>query len=119
MSRTFRAGLLVFGLLSALDLASPLMTDGEHPPMSIALVGSAIGLISLVLVVFAWRGVRRAVVPLIVLRVLSALTAVPAFLTPDVPAAARAAAAVGLALTAIATALVLKPSRQPSAVGAP
>ena len=118
MSRTFRAGLVVFGLLSALDLAGPLMTDGEHPPMSIALVGSAIGLISLVLVVLAWRGARRAVVPLIVLRVLSALTAVPAFFVSDVPAAARAAAAVGVVLTALGTALVLKPSRQPSVVGA-
>lgn len=112
MSRKFRAGLIVFGLLSLGDLASPLLTDGEHPPMSIALIGSAIGLISLVLVVFAWRGARRAVVPLIVLRLLSALTAVPAFFAGGVPAAAMVVAGVGIALTLLGTALVLVPARQ-------
>jgi hypothetical protein len=112
MSRTFRAGLVVFGLLSLGDLATPLLTDGEHPPMSIALIGSAIGLISLVLVGLAWRGARRAVVPLIVLRVLSAVTAVPAFFASDVPVGAMAAAGLGIALTVIGTALILVPSRQ-------
>lgn len=112
MSRTFRAGLIVFGVLSVGDLVTPLITDGEHPPMAIALVASALGLISLVLVVFAWRGRRRAVVPLIVLRVVSALSAVPAFFEPDVPAAAMVAAGVGIALTIAGTALVLAPARE-------
>lgn len=112
MSRTFRAGLVVLGLLSLADLAGPLLTDGEHPPMSVALIGSALGLLSLVLVVFAWRGARRAVVPLIVLRVLSALGAVPAFFVGDVPAAAVAAAGLVVALTALGVALLLMPARQ-------
>jgi hypothetical protein len=117
MSRTFRAGLVVFGLLSVADLAGPLLTDGEHPPMSIALVGSAIGLVSLVLVALAWRGARRAVVPLVVLRLLSALSAVPAFFESDVPAGAMAAAAIAIVLTVVAAALVLAPSRQTATVG--
>ena len=112
MSRTFRAGLVVLGLLSLADLAGPLLTDGEHPPMSVALIGSALGLVSLVLVVFAWRGARRAVVPLIVLRALSALSAVPAFFVGDVPAAALAAAGLVVALTALGVALLLTPARQ-------
>jgi hypothetical protein len=112
MSRTFRAGLVVLGLLSLGDLASPLLTDGEHPPMSIALIGSALGLASLVLVVAAWRGARRAVVPLLVLRVVSALSAVPAFFAGDVPAAAMVAAGLTIALTALGTALLLVPARQ-------
>lgn len=112
MSRTFRAGLIAFGLLSVGDLAAPLLTDGETPPMSIALIGSALGLISLVLVVLAWRGVRRAVVPLIVLRVLSALTAVPAFFVDDVPGGAMAAAGVSIVLAVAGTALVLMPARE-------
>lgn len=111
MSRTFRAGLIVFGLLSLADLAGPLLTDGEHPPMSIALIGSAVGLISLVLVVLAWRGVRRAVVPLILLRLVSALAAVPAFFVDDVPAAAMFAAGIVVVLAAVGTALVLVPAR--------
>jgi hypothetical protein len=112
MSCTFRGGLIAFALLSVGDLAGPLLTDGEHPPMSIALVGSALGLISLVLVVLAWRGERRAVVPLIVLRVLSAVSALPAFFVSDVPAAALIAAGVTVALAAAGTVLVLMPARQ-------
>lgn len=112
MSRTFRAGLIVLGLLSLGDLAGPLLTDGEHPPMSVALIGSALGLVSLVLVVFAWRGARRAVVPLIVLRVLSALSAVPAFFAGDVPAAAVGVAVVLVVLTVLGIALLLRPARQ-------
>jgi hypothetical protein len=112
MSRTFRAGLVVFGVLSVGDLAGPLMTDGDHPPMSIALIGSVLGLVSLVLVVLAWRGERRAVVPLIVLRVLSAASALPAFFTGDVPTAAVIAAGAIVALTAVGTVLVLKPARE-------
>jgi hypothetical protein len=112
MSRTFRAGLIAFGVLSVGDLVTPLITDGEHPPMAIALVAAALGLISLVLVVFAWRGSRRAVVSLIVLRTVSALAAVPAFFAPDVPAAAMVAAGVGIALTIAGTALLLVPARE-------
>lgn len=116
MSRTFRAGLIVLGVLSVGDLAGPLLTDGEHPPMSVALIGSALGLISLVLVVLAWRGARRAVVPLIALRLLSGLSAVPAFFAGDVPAAAMVAAGVTIALSVIGTALLLVPA--PELVGA-
>jgi hypothetical protein len=112
MSRTFRAGLILFGLLSIGDLAGPLLTDGEHPPMSIALIGAVLGLISLVLVVLAWRGERRAVVPLIVLRVLSAASALPAFFLGDVPAAALVAAGVTVVLAVAGTVLVLLPARE-------
>ena len=78
MSRSLRAGLIVLGVLSVLDLLTPLVTDGEHPPMAIALGSAVIGLASLVLAVSAWRGAMRAVLPLVVLRALSAISAVPA-----------------------------------------
>lgn len=112
MSRTFRAGLVVFGVLSVGDLVGPLLTDGEHPPMSVALIGSALGLVSLVLLVLAWRGVRRAVVPLIALRLLSGLSAVPAFFGGGVPAIAMFAAGLTIALAIAGTALVLVPARE-------
>jgi hypothetical protein len=51
-------------------------------------------------------------VPLIVLRALSALSAVPAFFVGDVPAAALAAAGLAVALTALGVALLLMPARQ-------
>jgi uncharacterized membrane protein len=106
MSRSFRAGLVLLGVLSVLDLAGPLMTDGDHPPMWVALVGSALGLASLVCVVAAWRGARRAVLPLVVLRLLSALTAVPAFFVDDVPAGIIALVAAIVVATLIGVALV-------------
>lgn len=107
MSRSTRAGLIVLGVLSALDLLLPLLTDGEHPPMAIALVAAALGLASLVLVVSAWRGARRAVVPLVVLRTLSALAAVPAAIVPGVPQPVVLAAGAGVLVTAVGIVLVL------------
>jgi hypothetical protein len=83
------------------------MTDGDNPPMSIAIVGSALGVASLVCVVLAWRGSNRAVLPLAVLRLLSALTAVPAFFVSDVPPAIRGLAAVLVILTLVGVALVV------------
>jgi hypothetical protein len=53
MTRLYRAGLIVLGLLSLVDLAGPLFTDGQHPPMVIALIGAGLGLISIVLVILA------------------------------------------------------------------
>ena len=116
MSRTFKTGLVLLGVLSLADIAGVLTTDGEHPPMSIAIASAVIGLISLALVVAAWRGARRAVVPLVVLRVLSALSAVPAFFVTDVPGAALVAAGAGIGLTVLGLALVLTPARQPAEV---
>jgi len=112
MSPTFRTGLGVLGLLSLADLATPLLSDGEHPPMAIALAGAVVGLASLVLIVFAARGSRPATIGLIVLRALSALSAAPAFLAPDVPAAAQIAAGVAIILTVLGIGLVLAPNRQ-------
>jgi hypothetical protein len=118
VSRSFRIGLILLGVLSALDLLAPLLTDGEHPPMAVALVASAIGLASLALVVSAWRGATRAVIPLVVLRLLSALAAVPAFFAPGVPGSVMGVAATGIAATILGVVLVLSGERRPVAAGA-
>jgi len=110
MNRT-RTGLALLALLSLADVATPVLTDGDHPPMAVALVASVIGLVSLALVWYAARGARRAVLPLLALRALSALTAVPAFFADDVPAAAQALAAVLITLTAVGIAMVASPVR--------
>jgi hypothetical protein len=115
MNRSARAGLVVLGVLSVLDLIGPLTTDGEHPPMGIALVGSLLGLVSLALVVSAWRGARRAVLPLVVLRGLSALTAVPALFVDGVPGPIVLLVAVGLVVTVAAIVAVVAGARRPVA----
>lgn len=108
----YKFGLVLLGLLALADVATPLITDGEHPPMSIAIGSAVVGLISLVLVGFAWRGRRWALAPLITLRLASALLAVPAFFAADVPAAAVVAAGVGVAATVVGVIAVLLPKRE-------
>jgi hypothetical protein len=100
-------GLVVLGVLSVIDLIGPLTTDGEHPPMAVALVGTVLGLISLALVVSAWRGARRAIMPLVILRALSALAAVPAFFVDDAPGGVKAVVGVAVAVTLAGIAAVM------------
>jgi hypothetical protein len=118
MTRLSRAGLIVLGLLSLVELAGPLTTDGQHPPMVIALIGAGLGLISIILVILAWRGRVAAAITLVVVRLLSALTAVPAFLVPGVPTGPMIAAGFGIGLTVVGAALVLAGLRRPALVGA-
>lgn len=118
MSTTFRAGLVVLGVLSLADLAAPLMTDGETPPMEIALIGSALGAVSLLLAALAWRGRTGPAIGLVAVRALSALTAVPAFFVSGVPAAVMALAGTAIALTVIGSVLVLAGLRRPALAGA-
>lgn len=116
MSTTYRAGLVVLGVLALADLAAPLVTDGQTPPMSIALIGSALGLLSLILIVLAWRGRVWAAVGAVVLRVLSALTAVPAFLFDGVPPVAMVLAGIAITLTVVGGVLVFAGLRRPAVV---
>ncbi len=111
MSRSTRAGLLVLGFLSVVDLFVPLLTDGDHPPMAVAVAAALLGAVSLALVVAAWRGARRAVPWLLVLRALSALSAAPAAVTPGVPGPVLVLAATGVLATIAGAALVLVPRR--------
>jgi hypothetical protein len=106
-----RTALVLFGLLSLADIAGLALTDGDHPPYAIAALGAALGVVSLWLVARIWRGDWRPVFVLLGLRVLSALTAVPAFFVSGVPTAAVVAAAAIVALT-IAAVLLLRPESQ-------
>ncbi|MEU6407316.1 hypothetical protein [Microbispora sp. NPDC046933] len=92
-------GLVIAGLFGLIDVISVPFGDGEHPPFVVALADGVLGLITVVGVVLAWRGSRAGVVAVIVTRLLSALTAVPAFFSDGVPAPAVAVAAVGIVLT--------------------
>ena len=113
MTRLYRAGLIILGALSLGDLAAPLLTDGEHPPMFIALIGAAIGAISIVLLIFAWRGRTPVAIALVVVRLLSALTAVPAFTVPGVPTVPMILAGVMITLTVVGIGFVLTGIRRP------
>lgn len=107
-TRSMTAGLILLGLLSLTDAVGLLLTDGEHPPLVINVIGTVLGVASLVLVVAAWRGARMALGWLVGLRVLSAVTAVPAFVVSDVPAWAQLFAAAFIVLTVLGCALALR-----------
>jgi len=105
-----RTGLVLLGLVSLLDALGLLLTDGEHPPIEVAAIGTALGVLSLGLVAAAWRRPRPALLwGLVVLRVAAAATAVPAFALPDVPGIARVGAGAVVALTVVGC-LLLAPA---------
>lgn len=103
-----RIGLVIFGLLSLGDIATLALTDGETPPYAVAAVAALLGLVSLVLAAQAFRDPSKPVRLLIGLRVLSAVTALPAFFVSDVPAGAQAAAAGIVVLTTVGVLLTAR-----------
>jgi hypothetical protein len=110
MSAPARIGLWLLGVCSLLDVVSLALTDGTSPPWSVAIATAAVGIVSLVLVVRALRG--AGVRLLIGLRILSALSAVPAFVLTGVPPTAVAAAAVVVVLNVVGVLLVAGASRR-------
>jgi hypothetical protein len=110
MSTATRWGLGLLALLSVNDIAGVAFTDGKHPPLAIAAIGAALGVASLVLIVRAWRGQlsQGGLRALLVLRVLSAVSALPAFFVSGVPAAALVDAIAIVVLTALAVVLLAR-----------
>jgi hypothetical protein len=117
-SKGFVTGLVIAGLLGLGDIITLLVGNGETPPVEVAAIGAALGLITVAALVPAWRGSRGGVIAIVVSRLLSAVTALPAFFVDDVPGAAVAAAAVGIVITLVAVALVAARLRRPAAVPA-
>lgn len=103
-----RVGLVILGLLSLGDMSAILLTDGETPPYAVAAAALVLGLVSLVLVVRAYRRPSGSLRLLIGLRILSAVLAIPAFFAPDVPVGAQAAAAAVVVLTAVGVVLTAR-----------
>ncbi|PZG12158.1 hypothetical protein C1I95_26420 [Micromonospora craterilacus] len=99
-------GLVLSGLLGLADLVSPLLgTDG--PPVAVVVTGAVLGLGTIVGVGLGWPNRTRAgAVTIIVTRLLSALTAVPAFFVATAPSEAKVMAGVGIVLTLLCVALV-------------
>ena len=104
-----KIGLAIAVLLALVDVVSAFMPtpDGEDgPPFAVLVLGGILGVLTLALVGPAWRGNRGAARGAVGARILSALTAVPAFFV-DVPAGVLVAVAVGIALTVACAVLVL------------
>jgi hypothetical protein len=77
---------VLLGVVDIVSLASLLSDTDDGPPVLVTLSGAVLGVITLVGARMAWRGGdRRGVVTVIVSRVISALSALPAFFVDDVP----------------------------------
>jgi hypothetical protein len=99
MRTTGKIGLGLAGLLALGDVALPLISDGEFPPMAVALIALAFGVATLAALVPAWRGSRVAGWTVVVTRLISMTGALPAFFVSDVPVPAVALAGTGVLLT--------------------
>ena len=113
-SNSARLGLVIAALLGVGDVilgASQLGPDRTIPP-EISTFAIIVGVVTLVAVPFAWRGAGWATWLVVVVRLLSALSALPAFFTPDVPAGFVAGAATEVVLAVlVAVLLLIKPRR--------
>lgn len=99
-------GLVVAALLGLADLAS-LAGPVDGPPLAVKIIGTVLGLGTLVGVVLAWPNRSRVgAVMIVVTRLLSVLTAVPAFFVDGTATEAKGAAAIGIVVTVVCVALV-------------
>jgi hypothetical protein len=103
-----RTGLILAGLLGVLDIAGGIMQlgGGDVLPTAVAVLMIASGVATLVLVPFAWRGSAWAGWTIVGVRILSAMTGLPAFFVPGVPAGAVVAASTGLLLAVMVATLI-------------
>jgi hypothetical protein len=117
-----KAGFVLASLLSLPNLVGPLSPtpEGEAgPPMLVLVLGSVLGLVTIGAVVLAWtRGNRSAVRVAAAAIIVGAVTALPAFFVPDVPAGLRVMAAVSVLVAIIAVVLMLTPARPAAGQGA-
>lgn len=109
-----RIGIVLSALLGAGDIATGASQLGGGVIPAVVCIGLLVlGVLTLVAAVFAWRGAAWGTWAIVVTRAISAITALPAFFTPDVPAASVFVAAIGIAVTVLAIVLVLvKPARR-------
>jgi len=108
-----RVGLVLAALLGLADIVGGMTQFGADAvlPIAAVLVAIGLGVATLVLVAVAWRGAGWAIWSVIVLRAVSALTALPAFFLPGVPAEAVITATAAIAVTVLAIALILMGGR--------
>jgi hypothetical protein len=121
-SRINKIGLGIAGVLGLLDIVSVLEPnpggDGAQsgPPDAIIWLDGLLGLITVVAVVIAWRTGRRGFVRLAAgARIISALTALPAFFV-DVPAWLKVLVGVFGVLTVVCVVMMLTPAARTSPV---
>jgi hypothetical protein len=119
LSTVNKAGLVLAFLLGLIDVSAPLIPSSDSqagPPSAIVVLDVILGVLTVVTAVIAWRTGRRGAIRLVAgARIISAITALPAFFV-DVPAGLKATVGVFVVLTVVAVVMMLAPRRQPQPV---
>lgn len=116
-TRQFKIGLIICALLGIIDVVSIASVGSDDgPPTAVIVIGLVLGLITLVGVRLAWRGDDKGFTMVVVSRVLSALTGIPAFFADDAPDWAPVAVGIGIVATAVGLGLLYVGRRQPASV---
>jgi hypothetical protein len=119
LSTKNKVGLAIAGFMGFVDCFSAFTPtpDGEvGPPYAILVLGSILGVITLVAVVVGWAKANRAAIRVAAgARIVSVITALPAFFV-DVPWFIKLLVTVAVVLTVISVVLMLSPARQTSPV---
>lgn len=119
LSTKNKVGLAIAGLLGLGDIPAALMPtpDGEvGPPYGILVLGSILGVITVVAVVIGWTKANRGAIRVAAgARIVSMLTALPAFFV-EVPWFIKLLVTVAVVLTVISVVLMLSPARQTTPV---
>jgi hypothetical protein len=112
LTRTNKVGLALAGVLGVSDIAAVGMPSGDGddgPPFAILVVGALLGLITLVCLVPAFRRASRGAIRVVAgARIISAITALPAFFV-DIPTGLKVTTAVVVVLTVAVVAMILNP----------
>jgi hypothetical protein len=104
-----RVGLVLAAVLAIGGIVTSVPQFADDPVVPV--VNIVLSVLSLAAVPFAWGGAAWARVVVVVTCVLSALTGLPAFFVPGVPAEWIVAAAVGIVLSLIVAVLLFTGSR--------
>jgi hypothetical protein len=110
-----KVGFVLAILFAVPNLFGPLFPtpDGEAgPPMLVLALGAVLGLVTIAAVALGWaRGNRAAIRVASAAIIVAAVTALPAFFVPEVPAGLRVIAAASVLLAIITVVLMLTPAR--------
>jgi hypothetical protein len=115
LSTRNRVGLVLAALLGVVDIvsifATPEPAAGEQgPPAAVLIAAGVLGVVTIAAAIWTWRtGNRIGSRVIAAARILSAVSALPAFFVEDVPAGLVAAAAAGVVITVVTVWLVLSP----------
>ncbi|MFF4762002.1 hypothetical protein [Streptomyces sp. NPDC001292] len=113
LTRKNKVGLVLAGLLGLLDMSNFFMlpepdSDTQGPPTAVAIADGVLGVITVLAVLYTWRTLNRTGSRVVAgSRILSVVSALPAFFVSGVPAAVVALVAVFTILSVVVIALVL------------